>query len=273
MLANHCIGHGLKNGIMNPLILVTADVRKVDQYTLHAAIDIYLKALTGVGATPLILPSLAGDIDLDSVLGRVDGVLTTGARSNVHPSHYGDDPSPGHEPYDHDRDATTLDLIRKTIKAAVPLLAICRGFQELNVALGGTLDTEIQELEARADHRAPVSDDNDVRFSLAHEIVFEPDSKLAAILKRERIAVNLLHRQAIRDLAPGLVVEALADDGTIEAVRVAGARAFALGVQWHPEYWAGTDAPSQALFTAFRNAGAETMARRAGDHPLPAAAE
>ena len=258
---------------MNPLILVTADVRKVDHYTWHAAIDTYLKALTGVGATPLILPSLAGDIDLDCLLGRVDGVLTTGARSNVHPSHYGDDPSPGHEPYDHDRDATTLDLIRKTIEAAVPLLAICRGFQELNVALGGTLDTEIQEREDRADHRAPVSEDNDVRFALTHEVVFEPGSKLAAILGTQRVAVNSLHRQAIRDLAPGLIAEAFADDGTIEAVRVAGAGAFALGVQWHPDYWAGTDAPSRAIFTAFRNAAAQTMARRAGNQSLPAAAE
>ena len=256
---------------MNPVILVTADVREVDQYTWHAAVDTYLKALTGVAATPLILPSLAGDIDLDSVLGRIDGVLTTGSRSNVHPSHYGDEPSPGHEPYDHDRDATTLDLIRKTIDASVPLLAICRGFQELNVALGGTLDTEIQERDDRADHRAPVSDDHDIRFGLAHDVAIEPGSTLAAILKTERVAVNSSHRQAIRDLAPGLIAEAHADDGTIEAVRVADAGAFALGVQWHPEYWAGTDAPSRAIFTAFRDAASETMARRT--RQLPAAAE
>lgn len=256
---------------MNPLILVTADVRQVDKYTLHTAVDIYLKALAGVGATPLILPSLAGDLDLESLLSRVDGVLATGARSNVHPGHYGDEPSPGHEPYDRDRDATTLDLIRKTIEASVPLLAICRGFQELNVALGGTLDTEIQELEDRADHRAPVSDDHDVRFGPAHEVGLEPGGTLAAILKAERVTVNSLHRQAVRDLAPGLIVEALADDGTVEAVRVGDARAFALGVQWHPEYWAGSDPPSRAIITAFRNAAAEIMARRT--RHLPAAAE
>jgi len=273
MLAGDCIAQGQTDNIMNPVILVTADVREVDQYTLHAAIDNYLKALTGVGATPLILPSLAGELDLESVLARIDGVLTTGARSNVHPGHYGDEPTAGHEPYDHARDATTLDLIRKTIDASVPLLAICRGFQELNVALGGTLDTEIHELEDRADHRAPVSEDHDVRFGLAHEVDLEPGSTLAAILKTERVAVNSLHRQAVRDLAPGLIVEAFADDGTVEAVRVADAGAFALGVQWHPEYWAGSDPPSRAIFTAFRNAAAETMARRAGDSPLPAAAE
>ena len=271
MLAGDCIAQGQTDNIMNPVILVTADVREVDQYTLHAAIDNYLKALTGVGATPLILPSLAGELDLDSVLARVDGVLTTGARSNVHPGHYGDEPTAGHEPYDHARDATTLDLIRKTIKASVPLLAICRGFQELNVALGGTLDTEIQELEDRDDHRAPVSDDHDIRFALAHEVDLEPGSTLAAILKTQRVAVNSLHRQAVRDLAPGLIVEALADDGTVEAVRVADAGAFALGVQWHPEYWAGSDPPSRAIFTAFRNAAAGTMTRRTGN--LPAAAE
>ncbi len=262
---------------MNPLILVTADVREIGHFTVHSAIDIYLKALAGVGATPLILPSLASDIDLDAVLGRVDGVLTTGARSNVHPGLYGEKPTAGHEPYDHDRDATTLDLIRKTIKASVPLLAICRGFQELNVALGGTLETQIQERDDRADHRPPVSRDNDVRFGLAHEVEIEPGGILAAILGTQRVAVNSLHRQAIRDLAPGLIAEAHADDGTIEAVRVADAGAFALGVQWHPEYWAGTDPPSRALFTAFREAAAETMARRSGNHglnpPLPAAAE
>jgi putative glutamine amidotransferase len=256
---------------MNPVILVTADVREVDNYTLHAATDIYLKALAGVGATPLILPSLAGQIDLNSVLAHVDGVVTTGARSNVHPELYGDKATTGHEPFDHDRDATALELIRKAIDASVPLLAICRGFQELNVALGGTLDTEIQELEDRADHRAPVSDDHDVRFALAHEVDIEPGSTLAAILKTERIAVNSLHRQAVRDLAPGLIVEALADDGTVEAVRVADAGAFALGVQWHPEYWAGSDPPSRALFTAFRDAAAQTMACRT--RHLPPAAE
>ena len=256
---------------MNPIILVTVDVRTVDNYTWHATIDTYLKALAGVGATPLMLPSLAGDIDLDAVLGRVDGVLTTGARSNVHPSLYGDEPSPGHEPYDHDRDATTLDLIRKAIDARLPLLAICRGFQELNVALGGTLDTQVQERDDRADHRAPVTEDNDIRFGLAHEVAIEPGSTLAAILGTEQVAVNSLHRQAIRDLAPGLIAEAHADDGTIEAARVADAGAFALGVQWHPEYWAGTDPPSRAIFTAFRDAASETMARRT--RQLPAAAE
>jgi putative glutamine amidotransferase len=256
---------------MNPLILVTADVREVKQYTLHSAMDIYLKALTGVGATPLILPSLAGDIDLDGVLARVDGVLATGARSNVHPARYGEEPTAGHEPYDQARDATTLALIGRTIDAAVPLFAICRGFQELNVALGGTLDAQIQDFDGRADHRAPDTDDNDIRFALAHEVTIEPGGTLAAILKTERVAVNSLHGQAIRDLAPGLIAEAHADDGTIEAARVDGAGAFALGVQWHPEYWAGSDPASRALFTAFRDAAAQTMARRT--RQLPAAAE
>ncbi len=256
---------------MNPVILVTADVRTVDRYTWHAAVETYLKALAGVGATPLILPSLAGEIDVDSVLAHVDGVVTTGSRSNVHPALYGDEPTAGHEPFDHRRDAMTLDLIRKAIDAGVPLLAICRGFQELNVALGGTLDTEIHELEDRADHRPPASDDNDVRFALAHEVTVEPGSTLAAILGTQRIAVNSLHRQAVRDLAPRLIAEARAEDGTIEAARVADAGAFALGVQWHPEYWAGSDPPSRLLFTAFCNAAAQTMARRTGR--LPAAAE
>ena len=258
---------------MNPLILVTADVRQVKFYTWHAAVDTYLKALTGVGATPLILPSLAGEIDLDDVLSRVDGVLTTGSRSNVHPARYGEEASTAHEPYDEDRDAMALRLIRMAIDKSVPLLAICRGFQELNVALGGTLDAEVQALDGRADHRAPETDDNDVRFGLAHEVTIASGSSLASILKVPRVKVNSLHRQAIRDLAPQLIAEAFADDGTIEAARVRDAGAFALGVQWHPEYWAGSDAPSRAIFSAFKNAAAEEMTRRTGKPRLPAAAE
>lgn len=235
-----------------PVILVPTDVREIDLYRWHATPEAYLTALEGVArCVPVLLPSLGRKLDLDAVLDRVDGVLLTGSRSNVHPDRYGEAASAAHEPYDPDRDDTTLHLIARTLARRKPLLAICRGHQELNVAMGGTLATEIQTLAGRRDHRAEKSDDNDVRFAIDHEIHVEPGSLLHAILGMDTVAVNSLHRQAIHRLADGLTVEAVADDGTIEAIRVTGTPAFAYGVQWHPEYWAGTDAPSTRIFEAF----------------------
>jgi len=253
---------------MSPLILVSADIRESDGHVWHAAAQRYLKALAWIGAVPLVLPSLGDALDLESVLQRIDGVLLTGSRSNVHPGRYGEEPSPRHEPYDFGRDETTFRLIPLALEMGVPLLAICRGFQELNAALGGTLHTEAQERLGSLDHRAPPGLPTDERFGLAHDVFFEPDSRLAELLQAESIRVNSVHRQVIGDLAPRLVAEARAPDGTIEAVRVRDAAGFAFGVQWHPEYWASTDVPSGAIFRAFGEAARDRAARR-----LPMAAE
>ena len=253
---------------MTPLILVSTEIRAADGLIWHAALDTYLNAVTLTGAAPVLLPSLGDKLDLAAILSRVDGVLLTGSRSNVHPSHYGAEPSERHEPYDHDRDATTLKLIPLAIDMGVPLFAICRGFQELNVALGGTLITEAQERPGSLDHRAPIGLPQDERFKLAHDVNFEEDSQLAKLLGARCIKVNSVHRQVLDRLSPRLVVEARAPDGTIEAVRVADAHAFAYGVQWHPEYWAATDPASGALFRAFAAAARERAARA-----LPLAAE
>jgi putative glutamine amidotransferase len=252
---------------MSPLILVSTEIRPADGWVWHAALDTYLKAVTGAGATPVLLPSLGDALDLPAVLSRVDGVLLTGSRSNVHPTHYGEEPSERHEPYDHDRDATTLKLIPMAIEMEVPLFAICRGFQELNVALGGTLVTEAQERPGSLDHRAPLGPPNDERFKLVHEVDFETDSKLAELLGARCIRVNSVHRQVIGKLSPRLIVEGRAPDGTIEAVRVRDTKAFAFGVQWHPEYWSATDPASGTLFRAF----VESSRRPA--RSLPQAAE
>jgi putative glutamine amidotransferase len=253
---------------MVPLILISTELRPADGYVWHAALDTYLKAVAMVGAAPLMLPSLGDQLDLPAILSRVDGVLLTGSRSNVHPTLYGEEPTERHEPYDHDRDATTLKLIPTAIEMSVPLFAICRGFQELNVALGGTLITEAQERPGSLDHRAPIGLANDERFKLIHDVNFEEDSRLAKLLGARCVKVNSVHRQVIGKLSPRLIVEARAPDGTIEAVRVAGASAFAFGVQWHPEYWAATDPASGALFRAF----AEATRERTGQN-LPLAAE
>jgi putative glutamine amidotransferase len=244
-----------------PLIGVAADVKEIDGYRWHAASETYLKAITvGLGGIPVIVPSLAGTIDLDALLDRLDGVFMTGSRSNVHPGEYGEAASPRTEPHDRQRDAMTLPLIRAAVRRGVPLLAVCRGMQELNVALGGTLVAEVQELAGRSDHRAPLSDVQDERFAIRQDVAVDPAGALAGILDAPAIRVNSLHRQAVGRLAEGLVVEATAPDGTIEAVRVAGARGFAIGVQWHPEYWVESDEPSSKIFAAFGRAVRARMA-------------
>jgi putative glutamine amidotransferase len=254
-----------------PLVAVSSDVRPLDNYTWHAVPQQYLQAvLTGSGVLPLMLPAFGDRIDFESLLDSVDGVVITGSKSNVHPSLYGGEPTEANGPYDPDRDATTLPLIRKAIGRGVPLLAICRGIQELNVALGGSLATEMQDRPGSLDHRAPVSTDQDERFAIRQKVAITPGSCLAGIFGPGEIMVNSLHRQGIERLAPRLDVEAVAEDGTVEAVSVRGARGFAVGVQWHPEYWVKTDAVSAGIFRAFGDA---VRAHKAGRVGLRTAAE
>lgn len=248
-----------------PLIAVAADYKELDGYRWHAAAETYLRAIiTGLGGLPVIVPSLAGDIDVGALLDRVDGVLLPGSKSNVHPSRYGEAPSPASEPYDVKRDAMTFALIKAAVARGVPLFAICRGFQELNVALGGTLISEVQDLPGRHDHRAPVSDDQTLRFAIRQDVQVAPGSALAGIVGEGVRRVNSLHRQAIGRLGDNLAVEATAPDGTVEAVRVRNAPGFAIGVQWHPEYWVESDETSAKLFAAFGRAVRSHMAARDG---------
>ena len=244
------------------LVAVPADVRAFENYRWHASPQPYLAAiLSAAEAMPVIVPALP-DLDIETLLGRVDGVLVTGSASNVHPERYGAAATGDHEPYDQDRDHLTDRLIRGAVAAGVPMLAVCRGLQEMNVALGGTLASEIQRLPGRMDHRAPVHPEQDGRFAIRHAVAVEPGGCLAAIVGASTIQVNSLHRQAIDRLAGGLAVEALAPDGTVEAVSVRGAQGFALGVQWHPEYWAASDPASAAIFQAFGEAARARAAAR-----------
>ena len=248
-----------------PLVAVSTDVRLFDNYTWHAAPQQYLEAaVSGADVLPLLVPSFGSRLDLDELLTRVDGVMITGSKSNVHPSLYGGDASEANGPYDPARDATTLPLIRRALDAGVPLLAICRGLQELNVALGGTLGAEIQERPGGLDHRAPVSDNQDERFAIRQSVAIKAGTCLADIFGAGEINVNSLHRQGIDRLGGRLEVEAVASDGSVEAVSVKNARAFAVGVQWHPEYWVGTDATSARIFRAFGDAARRHAAARDG---------
>lgn len=248
-----------------PLVLVTADVKALDGYNWHAAVSTYLQAvLKGSDAIPMILPSLGPDLDLDAALDQVDGVLATGSRSNVNPQLYGREPTEENGPYDPDRDATTMPLLKRAVERGVPVFAICRGMQELNVALGGTLLTEIQAMEGRKDHRAPVSEHQEERFRIAHPVEVTSGGSLEQVLGAEPFEVNSLHRQALGDLGNGLTVEALAEDGTIEAVSLTDSPGYVLATQWHPEYWVATDGPSKKLFAAFGDAVRAYRQKRLG---------
>lgn len=239
-----------------PIIAIPADIREFDGTHWHAAQNQYVRAALKVaGVMSFIIPAFEDGNETDALLDRVDGLLVSGSATNVHPALYGAEARDSDGPFDPARDATTLPLIRRAIERGIPLFAICRGIQELNVALGGTLASEIQEQEGVWDHRKPQHDDRDVVYSIRQDVIVAEGSCIARYLGTAgSIQVNSLHRQAISKTAPGLQVEALAEDGTIEAVSVIDAKGFAIGVQWHPEYWAETDSPSRALFEAFGDA-------------------
>ncbi len=247
-----------------PLVGVPA-CRKQFEGTFHSVGEKYLTALTdGARVQPVAIPALGTDRqDLAGLLARLDGVLITGSPSNIGPHHYAGPPvrEPDRsDPAKRDpaRDATTLPFIRAAIAADIPLLAICRGHQELNVALGGSLHQHVHELPGVADHRMPQSDDLDIRYGPRHSVRLTTGGRLAALatplgLDPENLTVNSLHSQAIDRLADDLTVEAVSHDGVIEAVAVANT-GFALGIQWHPEYKVLEDSFSAALFTAFGTA-------------------
>jgi putative glutamine amidotransferase len=214
----------------------------------------------GAGGLPLLIPALGPRLDADAALAALDGLMITGSPSNVEPRHYGG-PAPRPDcPLDPARDATTLPLIRRALDLAVPLFAICRGLQELNVALGGTLHQNVHELPGRADHRSDKTVPLQERYRSAHPVQLVPGGMVQGLLEGAgTVQVNSLHAQAIDRLADRLAVEALASDGTIEAVRVVDAPGFALAVQWHPEWRLLENPISRRLFAAF---GAACRARQ-----------
>jgi len=230
---------------------IVSDRRVVDGMVLHTVNDEYVTALRdGAGALPLLIPSTDVPLDIGAVLAAVDGLLFTGAPSNVAPRHYGQSARPGTE-LDEVRDATTLPLLRAAIERGTPLLAICRGFQELNVALGGSLHQHLHELPGRLDHREPQHVSRDAEYAPAHDVTIAPDGVLSRLSGLSSAMVNSLHHQGVDRLAPSLRIEATAPDGLIEAVSMPAARAFLLGVQWHPEWKMTGDTLSRAIFAGF----------------------
>ena len=248
-----------------PVIGIPACLVPRDGFAFHQVGDKYVDSvIDGAGGLPLIIPALGPRLDFEALLAELDGLLITGSPSNVEPHHYGGLAVRPDSPCDPARDATTLPLIRRALELAIPMLAICRGLQELNVALGGTLHQEVHELPGRLDHRSDKTVSPTERYHPVHPVRLAPDGVLRKLLDGAgTIQVNSLHAQAIDRLAEGLVVEARAPDGTIEAVSVRDAPGFALAVQWHPEWRVLENPTSRRLFAAF---GAACRARQRARH-------
>lgn len=240
-----------------------------NRFSVQLAGQNNLQAVADVAdALPLIFAGNPEITDIADLLAVVDGVLLTGARANVHPLRFGATPDPKHEPYDEGRDSVALPLIEACLERGVPLFGICRGFQEMNVAGGGTLHPEIRELPGRMNHRMPrletgeIHPDPTVVFADRHDVRLTPDGVFARILGRDLIRVNSLHGQGILDIGDRIVAEGIAEDGTVEAIRVRDANGFALGVQWHAEYDPQTNPVNRSLFEAFGDAVRDYRQRR-----------
>lgn len=266
-----------------PLVGIPADLRALGRESarearVHLVGHKYVTAISeGAGCWPILVPAL-GDWYGQALawpaalFDLVDGLLITGSPSNVAPERYGGPPAEAGTLQDSDRDATVLPLLEPAIRAGVPVLALCRGLQEVNVALGGTLHQKVQDVPGRADHRADDTRTFAEQYAPAHPVDLVPGGTLTDLADgAARLEVNSLHSQGIDRLAPGLTVEATAPDGTIEAVRVTEAPGFALALQWHPEWRFWTEAFSRRLFAAFGEAvRARRRARAAGESTAPA---
>ena len=257
-----------------PIVGIPSDLKMIDPHPYHTVGDKYVRAVSeAAGAVPMLIPALGDALDVDDVLDLVDGVLLTGSYANVHPRRYGGGEPYDGSPLDTDRDATTLRLIPEILQRAIPLFGVCRGFQEINVALGGTLHQKVHEQPDYDRHLENPDDPLDVQYGPSHSVRFVSGGLLHKLAGASEAEVNSLHGQGVDRIADGLVAEAHAPDGLIEAFRVADAPEFAIAVQWHPE-WRATENPFySALWRAFGDAcRCYRSARLAGAAPLQTAA-
>lgn len=246
--------------LIKPLVGVTADTVEIGMHRAHVVGEKYLTAVVeGADALAVAIPALGDMQPVEALVESLDGLLFTGSHSNVEPTRYGGKPSAAGTQHDPARDATALPLMRAAVEYGVPVLAICRGFQEMNVVFGGTLHQRVHEVDGHDDHRENPTDPLDKQYGPAHVVRLTEGGLLRTLAGMDtEVRVNSLHTQGIDALAPALTIEALAPDGLIEAVRVADARTFALGIQWHPEWQHASDPFSVAIFRAF---GAACRAR------------
>jgi putative glutamine amidotransferase len=245
-----------------PVVGVIGNAYRIeDRWATQLVGERNLRAVAEVsGALPLMFAGSPDITDIGALLDAVDGIVLTGARANVHPARFGTEPDSRHEPFDLHRDDLALALSEACVDRGIPLFGICRGLQEMNVAFGGSLHPEIRELPGRMNHRMPrletgeIHPDPDVVFADRHDVSLVPGGAFARLLGCETIRVNSLHGQGILEPGGRVVVEGVAEDGTIEAIRIADASGFALGVQWHAEYDPQHNPINRALFQAFGEA-------------------
>jgi putative glutamine amidotransferase len=228
-----------------------------DDYHIFGAGKLNTAAVAeACGAVPIILPTDPDLSDISELMALCDGIVFTGARANVHPEEYGEAATPAHGDFDRDRDRVALPLIRACIEAGQPIIGICRGFQEVAVAMGSTLHPEIRDLPGRDNHRMPPDGTLEEKFALRHAVTFSPDGPFAKLLSEAEVMTNTLHGQGIKQAGPRVVIDGTAPDGTPEAIYIKDAPGFTLSVQWHPEWNATVDPVSKPLFAAFGQAAA-----------------
>ncbi|MEO0944494.1 MAG: gamma-glutamyl-gamma-aminobutyrate hydrolase family protein [Pseudomonadota bacterium] len=226
-----------------------------DEYPVHMGGQMNSQAVANiVGAMPIIVPSDPDLVDTATLRELCDGFLFPGARANVHPEEYGEEETEAHGQFDRGRDRVALQLIRECVSAGQPILAICRGFQELNVAMGGSLHPEIRDLPGRMNHRMPPDGTVEEKFGRTHDVTLTEGGVFHKLFGASTVLTNTLHGQGIKEKGERIVIDGRAPDGTPEAIYVEGAPGFALGVQWHPEYRAEEDPVSRPLFEAFGSA-------------------
>lgn len=252
---------------MRPLIGIIGNHYLInDEYPAYAAGQMNVEAVSEVSqCQPSIVPTDPGFVHAEELADTYAGFVFTGGRANVHPEEYGEAETDAHGTFDRARDGVTLPLIRLLVERGQPMLAICRGFQEFNVAMGGSLYPEIRDLPGRDNHRMPPDGTLEEKFALRHDVKLTPAGPFARLFGSQVVRTNTLHGQGIKVLGPRLVIDGTAPDGTPEAIYVAGGTGFALGVQWHPEYRAFEDPVSKPLFEAFGDAA---RAWAAGERPL-----
>ena len=226
-----------------------------ESYQVHAGGTMNSEAVAIVSeCMPLLIPADPRLVSVAELLETCDGFLLTGGRPNVHPEEYGEEPTPAHGDFDRCRDAITLPLVRACVERGQPFLGVCRGFQEVNVAMGGTLYPEIRDLPGRMNHRMPPEGTLDEKFALRHTVTFTEGGPFHGLLGAREVMTNTLHGQGIKDPGARIVIDGYAPDGTPEAIYVKDAPGFTLAVQWHPEYNAAADPVSRPLFAAFGQA-------------------
>jgi putative glutamine amidotransferase len=250
-----------------PLVGIPASQIFMPNHSLaqHGSGERYIRAVAeGAGAVPMVIPALADFYDFGELADRLDGLMLTGGRANVEPHHYGGQPFPDDEVRDPPRDHTVLPLIRECLARGVPVFGSCRGIQEINVAMGGTLHYRCHLVPGFNDHRMPREGDMEHKFGPRHPVVMAKEGYFHGLIGRREIMVNSLHGQCVDEVAPGFEVECVSPDGVIEGIRYVEKDLFCVGVQWHAEWRFDENALSHALWCEFGDAARERARRRAG---------